>query len=65
MSVQLLIAVTFYATVIIVWVGGISAVAIVTEQNYGKSVGRLLWIFYAVLISVVALVALNKSDLLS
>jgi len=54
-----LLAILSYAAIIIVWPVSIGAVAITAERNYGSSAGRVLWVAFAVVQTLVSLIAFS------
>jgi hypothetical protein len=62
---SLLLYISGYAAVLIVWPVSIGAVAVVAERNYGASLGRSLWIAFAVVMTGVVLMAVSAVEMLN
>jgi hypothetical protein len=57
--VNLALQILGYAAIVIVWPIAIASVSVVAERNYGASLGRSLWIAFAVPMTAVALMAFS------
>ena len=61
-DLRLALQILGFAAIVIVWPVSIGAVSVVAERNYGKSLGKSLWIAFAILMTGVALMAFRALD---